>query len=122
LDSDERSNRSRDEMKNTDLTVWCILVPTLMEDNYVSTKHHKNWDAYVRRITGGLTILAPGKGQWVNSNNEVIEERIIPVNIACTDKQLKKIVKFSLKHYRQDALMYYKVSDQVFIVKKEEFE
>jgi hypothetical protein len=107
-------------MKDETLKVWCILVPTLMGKNFVRTKHHKRWDEYVREITGGLTILAPSKGQWVNDNNEVVEERILPVNIACTDEQLKQIVEFSLKHYRQDALMYYKVSDEVYIVKKGE--
>jgi len=104
-------------MKDETLKVWCIYVPTLMGTRFVRTKHHKRWDTYVRKITGGLTILAPSKGQWVNDDDEVIEERILPVNIACTDEQLKLIVEFSLKHYKQDALMYYKVSDEVYIVK-----
>ena len=105
----------------TDKKVWCILIPTLMNENFVRTKHHKKFDEYVREITGGLTIFAPGKGQWINpSNNELVEERIIPVNIACTDEELKKIIKFTIKHYNQDALMYYKVSSEVYIINKDE--
>jgi len=107
-------------MRSNSLKVWCILVPTLMGDRHVSTKHHKEWDKYVRKITGGLTIFAPGKGQWVNDEDRLIEEKIIPVHVACNERQLEKIVKFSIKHYRQDALMYYKVTDEVFIVKKDE--
>jgi hypothetical protein len=104
-----------------DLKVWCILIPTLMEGNFVRTRHHKVFDAYVRKITGGITIFAPGKGQWINpENDELVEERIIPVNIACNDDDLKKIVNFTIKHYKQDALMYYKVSDEVFIMAKDE--
>ena len=78
------------------------------------------WDSFVRDITGGLTIFAPGKGQWVNDDNEVIEEKVIPVNIACTDEQFEKIISFTLNHYDQDALMYYKISEEVYIVKKGE--
>ena len=68
-----------------DLKIWCILIPTLKarfsRKKYFSTKHHKVWDAYVRKLTGGLTILAPGKGQWINENQELVEERVIPVQI-----------------------------------------
>jgi hypothetical protein len=92
-----------------------------MGDRFVKTRHHKVFDRYVRKITGGLTIFAPGKGQWVNpANDELVEERIIPVNIACTEVELRKIVKFTIKHYDQDALMFYKVSDDVFIISRGE--
>jgi hypothetical protein len=109
-------------MKN-DLKIWCILIPTLKakeaKNPFFRKRHHKVWDNFVRDITGGLTIFATGKGQWVNDENEVVEERVIPVNIACTDKQLKSIIEFTIKHYDQDALMYYKVSDEVFLIKRD---
>ena len=69
-----------------------------------------------------MTIFAPGKGQWVNDEKRLIEERIIPVNIACTEKQITQIVKFTMRHYRQEAVMYYKVSDDVFIVSEEDYD
>jgi hypothetical protein len=86
-----------------------------MGDRFVKTRHHRVFDRYVRKITGGLTIFAPGKGQWVNpENDELVEERIIP------EAELRKIVKFTIKHYDQDALMFYKVSDDVFIISRGE--
>ncbi len=93
-----------------------ILVPTKYGHNGkpISTKHHKNWDKYVRNISGGLTILTPGKGQWI-SKDELYEERVIPVRIMCTTEQMDKIVAFSFTHYRQIAIMYYVLSDECFI-------
>lgn len=94
-----------------------VLVPTKYGDTIkpVSTKHHKNWDAVVRKISGGLTILKPGKGQWVFEQS-LWEERIIPVRIMCSENQIKQIVNFTIKHYRQKAVMYYVVSEDCRIV------
>jgi hypothetical protein len=98
--------------------VFEIIVPTMYGDNNkpISTKHHRAWDSVVRSITGGLTILAVAKGQWVNKDDKKLYvERVIPVRIMCTEKQFQKIVKFSLSHYRQKAIMFYKISDEVQI-------
>ena len=109
---------------NSDLKIWCILIPTLKANNskkpFFSTRHHKVWDSYVRKLAGGLTIFAPSKGKWTNENNQVVEEKVLPVNIACTKEVFDKIISFTMNHYDQDALMYYKVSDEVFIVKRGE--
>jgi hypothetical protein len=109
-------------MKNENLKVWCILIPTLkptdVRKKHFRTRHHKVWDKFVRNISGGLTILAPSKGQWIDNDENLVEERILPVNIACTDEQLEKIIDFTLKHYEQDALMYYKVSEDVYFAKR----
>jgi hypothetical protein len=105
-------------MKANNLKVYCVVVPTKKPtstgDKPIRTRHHRVWDAYVRKITGGLTIFAPGKGQWISPANELVEEKVIPVNIACTEEQFKRIVSFTLKHYRQDVVMAYKVSDEVY--------
>ena len=96
-----------------------VLVPTIYGDTKkpIRTRHHKNWDAFVRKISGGLTLLVPGKGQWV-FENELYEERVIPVRILCAEKQIKEIVQFTLEHYRQIAVMYYVVSNDCYIVYK----
>lgn len=95
-----------------------ILVPTRYNTGKpVRTKHHKEWDKVVRKVAGGLTILTPVKGQW-KYNNDVYAERMIPVRIACTDGQIKKIAEFSIGHYKQEAVMYYALSNQVFFVEK----
>lgn len=95
------------------------MVPTLYGDTEkpIRTKHHKKWDEYVRNITGGLTITGVSKGQWVDpSTGSLWLERIIPVQIACTPKQIEKIIEFTLNHYRQKAVMYCVLSNEVKIV------
>lgn len=94
-----------------------ILVPTIYGDTSkpIRTRHHKEWDKFVRKISGGLTILKSGKGQWVHKGN-LLEEKVIPVRIFCKPKQMEEIVSFSLRHYRQHAIMYYVASVECFIV------
>lgn len=97
-----------------------ILVPCNFGDDGkpISLKHHKNWDTYVRKVANGLTILKPVKGQWINTSNEVVEDRVIPVRIACNDSQIARIMQFTLKHYRQDTVMAYELSNRVFFLDK----
>jgi hypothetical protein len=103
---------SSDMMAN----LYEILVPTIYGDTIkpIRTKHHKNFDRHVKKITGGLTILTPAKGQWVH-NGQDFDERVIPVRIMCTEKDMKTIVKFALAHYRQKAVMYYLLSTECHI-------
>ena len=101
------------------MKIYEILVPTMYGDTRkpISTRNHKMWDEYVRKITGGLTVFKPAKGTWVNAeDNELFIERVIPVKIACSEKQMKRVVDLTIKHYRQIAVMYYKISDKVEIV------
>ena len=98
-----------------------ILVPTRygdMPDRPIRTKHHKEWDKFIRKISGELTLLTPAKGQWI-FESETFEEKVIPVRIFCSEADMKRIVNFSLDHYRQKAIMYYVVSNECFIIEKE---
>lgn len=64
------------------------------------------------------TVYNSGKseGQWIcNSTGRLFCERMIPVRIACTEKQIAKIAKFSIKHYKQLAIIVYRISDKVTI-------
>lgn len=97
-----------------------ILVPTQRNSGKpFRTRHHKEWDKRVRRIAGGLTIFTPAKGQWTSPMGELFHDRMIPVRIACSRKQLDEIIQITLKHYDQLAVMAYKISDEVFIVLRE---
>lgn len=108
--------------------VWEILVPTampLLENgvvvNYNNTKpvrlaHHKQWDRFVEKITGGLTIMPVSKGIWIDSNRLRYYERMIPVRIMCSENDIIKIAQFTIKHYRQKAVMYYRISTKVRIL------
>lgn len=96
-----------------------ILVPTVKnaeEERYWTTKEHKIWDSKVRAIAGGLSILKPILGQWVNpSDSETVTERMIPVRICCTEQQIDKIADLTAKYYVQKAVMFYRISDDVKI-------
>lgn len=98
--------------------LWEILVPTVqrVSGRPIRTRQHRAWDAKVRAISGGLTILAPVKGQWTSPNEEIFAERMIPVRIACTKPEMEKIAKMTIKFYDQLCVMYYKVSDEVHFV------
>lgn len=98
-----------------------ILIPTKYGDNLkpVKTVHHKEWDKKIQSITGGLTILAPAKGKWIHKGIEY-PERVIPVRIMCPPDKIDDIIKFTIKHYRQLAVMYYVISNKVFIVRADE--
>lgn len=98
------------------LQLWEILVPTIRNDGRpIHLRFHRIWDKKVRAITGGLTILPVTKGQWISSNKELFEERMIPVRIACTREQIEQIIDMTLKYYEQLAVMAYKVSEEVIV-------
>lgn len=93
-----------------------ILIPTKYGNNLkpISTKHHKSWDKWVRSKSGGLTILSPSRGQWVDKST-LYEERVIPVRIMTTEKIMTQVVKFTKSHYRQRAVMFFILSRECYI-------
>ncbi len=102
------------------MELWEILVPTQSnEGKPFRTRFHRVWDNKVRAITGGLTIMAPVKGQWKSLTGELFVERVIPVRIACTEDQIREIVNITIKHYDQLAVMAYRISDKCLIIHKE---
>lgn len=96
--------------------MWEILVPCKFEDTQkpVRTKHHRKWDEYVRTISGGLTILMPAKGQWIHKER-LYTDRVIPVRVICTQSEIEKIIDFTITHYRQIAVLAYRISDKVIL-------
>ena len=106
-------------MKTSEM--WEILVPTekrLKPDvgsPYYSTRYHKVWDAEIRKIAGGLTVLSPAKGQWISNDGVLFKERMIPVRIICTQDQIETIIEHTLKYYDQLAVLAYKISSEVIL-------
>ena len=97
--------------------LWEILVPA--EDMYlkeIPIELHQKWDESVRKITGGLTILKPVKGQWVSPCQKIFKEKMIPVRIACSEIDIKTIAKMTLHYYNQEQVMFYKVSNEVYFI------
>lgn len=108
---------SGDEKKNK---MWEILVPASNKEQEFTYEHHKKWDEYVKTLAGGLTILKTAKGEWINLEGKLFKDRVIPVRIKCRKKDIKKIIKFTIEHYNQEAVLAYKVSSEVLIVHKSE--
>lgn len=97
--------------------LWEILVPTVRNDGRpFRLRYHRVWDERVKAISGGLTIVAPVRGVWVSPTNEEFRERMIPVRIMCTRDEILSIAEMSKSYYEQEAMMVYKVADEVFIV------
>jgi hypothetical protein len=100
---------------NNTKSLYRILVPTVRNDGRpFNLRYHRVWDAKVREITGGLTIMPVAKGQWVNGN-DLFVERMIPVELMATEKQMIEIVAITLAYYEQLAVMWYRISDDVNI-------
>lgn len=100
--------------------LWEILVPTIRNDGRpFRVRYHRVWDAKVRAMSGGLTIMPVAKGQWVSPDGALFMERMIPVRIIATREQIEKIVDMTIKYYDQLAVLAYKISDEVILKYKE---
>ena len=103
--------------------MWEIFVPTERRTEpgkYYTTRFHRVWDGKVRAITGGLTVMAPARGQWINPmTGDLFQERMIPVRIMATRDEIEKIVDLTMEYYNQLAVLCYKISDEVILKFKE---
>jgi hypothetical protein len=99
-----------------DIKLYRVLVPTAKGDGHFSTRHHREWDRRVAKISGGVSILTPISGKWKSPSGELIQERIIPVDIACTKEQLLAILKMTKAFYNQQAVMAYCISNEVILL------
>lgn len=103
--------------------MWEILVPTerrLEPGKFYTTRYHRVWDSKVREITGGLTVMAAARGQWVSpQTGELFKERMIPVRIMATRDEIEKVIDLTLSYYDQLAVLCYKISDEVILKYKD---
>ncbi len=99
------------------MNLYEILIPTISNDGKpFRTRHHKVWDKKVLEIASGLTIMSPTtSGTWTSKCGKTFVERTIPVRIFCNDVQISLIADWTAKHYKQLAVMYYRISDSVTI-------
>lgn len=102
-------------MMMDDLKLYEVLVPTIMNGVPVKTKYHKLWDQKIIALVGGISILHPLLGKWKSSTESVVNERMILCRIACKPAQVHEIIEITKKHYNQEAVMMYKISDEVII-------
>lgn len=99
------------------LELWEILIPTTIKNDPINIGYHMDWDSKIRKLTKGLTILNTVKGQWEPYEDDVYEERMIPVRIACTKEQLDNILSFTIKYYQQQEIFAYRISDKIISYK-----
>lgn len=96
--------------------MWEILIPTKSnEGKPFRTRYHRVWDAKVREIYGGLTILPVVKGQWLDGVVLYHNERMIPVRIIATREEIEKIIDVTIVYYAQKAVLAYRVADEVVL-------
>ncbi len=102
-------------------TMWEILVPTVRRSDGrpYRTRYHRVWDSKVREISGGLTIMPPARGQWVSPGGELMAERMIPVRLLATRKEMDLVVDMTLVYYDQLAVLAYCVGADVILKHKE---
>lgn len=103
-----------------DKNLWEILVPTIRNDGRpIRTRFHRVWDAKVKEISGGLTIIPPVRGVWVNESSESKDEyheRMIPVRILATRDEMLEICEFTKNYYEQIAILAYRISTDVIYI------
>lgn len=96
--------------------LWEILVPTVRNDGKpFRTRYHRVWDERVREISGGLSVIHPIKGQWVAGCGTLYAERMIPVRFMGTREEADQIADMTAAYYDQKAVMYYRISEEVYI-------
>jgi len=101
--------------------LWEILVPASNNtDQKFSYEHHKEWDAFVKKTTGGVTIMKTSKGEWISPTGRLYIDRMIPCRIICSKEQMLEIVDFTIAHYNQEAVLAYKISEDVILRHKNE--
>ena len=104
---------------NTEL--WEILVPASNnKDKEFTYEHHKAWDAFVKSVAHGVTIMKTAKGQWVSPTGQLYVDRMIPCRVLCNETQMHMIIDFTIKHYEQEAVLAYKISEKVKLKFKSE--
>jgi hypothetical protein len=97
--------------------LWEILVPRFWNnESEILLAHHHEWDAHVRAVAGGLTIFRTATGEWVSPEGTRFREKMIPVRVACSEEAIRRIIDFTIKHYDQEAVMAYRLSEKVLIV------
>ena len=107
-------------MNERSTQLWEVLVPTADNDgNEFDVPYHQQWDERVRALAGGLTILRTAKGQWYDDEGKLYTERVIPVRVACDEDKIRQVMKLTLDHYGQLAVMAYQVSERVLILEQD---
>ena len=103
----------------TSKKLWEILVPKYSNEGAEYTlQHHQEWDEYVRNLAGGITILKKAKGQWLNPDNQLLQDEMLPVRVYCDEHGIDQIINKTIEHYQQEAVLAYEISSNVKLIHK----
>ena len=65
--------------------------------------------------------MTPARGEWVNpATGELFRERMIPVRVLATRKEMEEVVDLTLVYYDQLAVLCYKISDEVILKSRDD--
>ena len=94
--------------------LWEILVPANWNDGEkIDDEYHRSWDARVRAISEGLSIMRTVKGKW-EFHGEVFDERVIPCRVLATPEEMEKVIAITLQHYYdQHCVFAYRLSTEI---------
>ena len=99
--------------------LWEILIPACSnEGTEYTAKHHQKWEQEAKKISKGITFLGSARGQWKDSRGKNFSEIMIPVRLRGTAEEIRKIGKYTLKHYRQEAVWVYEISSNIIEIHK----
>lgn len=95
--------------------LWEILVPAYWPNGeFIPVQIHQVWDKKLRSFSKGMTILRSAIGEW-NNGDKIIRERMIPVRFLADREEVEEIVFMTKEFYKQEAVMAYKISDEIII-------
>lgn len=96
--------------------LWEILVPFNDNDGKKVPNGATQEVGLVRSLDCWRPVhLQDGQGQWL-ADDVTYFDRVIPVRIMCTEKQIETIMHYSLTFYNQKAVFCYLVSENVKVL------
>ena len=102
-------------MKNQKL--YEILIPIINNrGERFSAEHHKKWNNKALKIAGKFIIMKVIKEEWINLfGKEFYKNKMIPIRISCTKNQIEKIIQITIKHYNQEVILAYIISEKALL-------
>lgn len=97
--------------------LWEILIPVSHKDGTpVTEKDHRIWWSSLEAI-GAHQFLVPAAMPWFVNEPHLVGVRMIPFRVACTREQITKVANLTATYFGQDAVLLYRVSDDVTLIR-----
>jgi len=105
-----------------DKSLWEIMIPKNIDKHTIfHVSCHREWSNYVENITNGMVFFSSLDRRWISpKETSPYFDNKIPVRIFCNKEQIKKIISFTMKHYDQNHVIAYKLSDSIILDHNEE--